>query len=115
MLEYGDAILAECELLKSFEAGKTGAYGTVSATASISNVGSLADFSIHDLSPDLNLKYTWEKYPVFIVDDKVAILNEKQLCKMFKKKADEIKAFFAERQPDMYDMAAAKDLYQIIK
>jgi len=115
MIEFGDTILAECEILKSFEAGKTGAYGTVSATSAISNVGTLSDFSIHTLSPDLNLKYTWEKYPVFIVGDKVALLNEQQICKMFKKKSTEIKAFFASRQPDMYDFAAAKDLYQLIK
>ncbi len=115
VLEFGDAILADCEILKSFQAGKTGAYGAVSATAAITNVGTISDFSIHNLTPDLNLKYTWERYPVFIVDDKVALLNEKQLCKMFKKKADAIKAFFAEKAPDMYNMEAAKELYQIIK
>lgn len=116
VLEYNESILGYMELLKGEDMGTRDAYGTRSQLSSVTNISSLSGEggTVEKLTPNTDMRYTWEKRPVFIQGKKVAYLNEKQLCKMYKKKAAIIKEYFASHNVDPYSTEQARELYDLI-
>ena len=116
VLEYNDAVLGYMEVLKGEDMGTRDAYGSRSQLSSVTNITSLAGdrSSVTSLTPNTDMRYTWEQRPVIIHGKKVAYLNEKQLCKMFKKKSAAIKEYFATHDVDQYSVDQAREIYKLI-
>ena len=73
-----------------------------------------AKFREMKLEGNTDMRYSWEQRPVFIHGKKVAYLNEKQLSKLFKKKKDVIKEYFASHNVDQYNLDQARELDKLI-
>ena len=116
VLEYNESILGYMQVLKGEDMGTRDAYGSRSQLSSVTNITSLAGEGAPttSLTPNTDMRYTWEQRPVFIHGKKVAYLNEKQLCKMFKKKSAIIKEYFATHNVDQYSVDQARELYKMI-
>ena len=117
VLEFNDAVLGYMSLLKGEDVGTRDAYGTRSQLSSVTNITSLSadGGTTEKLTANTEMRYTWEQRPVIIQGKKVAYLNnEKQLCKMFKKKSAVIKEYFATHEVDQYNVDQARELYKLI-
>jgi hypothetical protein len=116
VLEYNDSILGFMQVLTATDMGKKDAYGTSSQLSSVTNISSLSGdgASLTTLTGNTDMRYTYEQRPVFIHGKKVAYLNEKQLCKMYKKKSAIIKEYFATHDVDQYSVDQARELYKMI-
>ncbi len=116
VLEYNESILGYMQVLKGEDMGTRDAYGSRSQLASVTNITSLAGEGAPttSLTPNTDMRYTWEQRPVFIHGKKVAYLNEKQLCKMYKKKSAIIKDYFATHDVDQYSVDQARELYNML-
>lgn len=113
VVEYNETILGLMEVLKGENAGKKDIYGTKSELSSTTNISSLGMTS---LEGNTDMRYSFERRPVFINGKKVAYLNEKQLTKMYKKKSAIVKEYFATHNVDPYSMEQATELYhELIK
>jgi len=118
VVEYNEIVLGMMEVLQATDMGKKDIYGTNSQLSAVTNISSLAGEggTIENLTPNTDLRYTYEKRPALISGNKVAYLNEKQLTKVFKKKKDVIKAYFESHDVDPYSMEQATELYhELIK
>ena len=82
----------------------------------MTNISSLAGegAGVAQLESNTDVRYSYEQRPVFIHGKKVAYLNEKQLCKMYKKKSAVIKEYFSTHNVDQYDLEQARELYKLI-
>lgn len=116
VLEYNESILGYMQVLKGEDMGTRDAYGSRSQLSSVTNITSLAGEGAPttSLTPNTDMRYTWEQRPVFIRGKKVAYLNEKQLCKMFKKKSAIVKEYFATHDVDQYSVDQARELYKML-
>lgn len=118
VVDYNETVLGIMEVLTAEDLGKKDIYGTNSQLSSTTNITSLSGNGAiaTDLTNNSNLKFTLEKRPVFISGKKVAYLNEKQLTKMYKKKASIIKEYFASHDVDSFSLEQARELYnELIK
>ena len=116
VLEYNDAVLGYMSVLKGENMGTRDAYGTRSQLSSVTNITSLSGEggTTERLTGNTDMRYSWEQRPVFIQGKKVAYLDQKQLCKMFKKKSAVIKDYFATHDVDQYNVEQARELYNLI-
>ena len=116
VLEYNETILGYMQVLKGEDMGTKDAYGSSSQLSSVTNITSLSGdgASLTQLTPNSDMRYTWEQRPVFIHGKKVAYLNEKQLCKMYKKKSAVIKDYFANHDVDQFSVDQARELYSLL-
>ena len=116
VLEYNESVLGYMQLLKGEDMGTRDAYGSRSQLSATTNITALAGDggTMEQLVPNTDMRYTWEQRPVFIHGKKVAYLNEKQLCKMFKKKSAIIKEYFATHDVDQYNVDQARELYNLL-
>lgn len=115
VLDYNDTVLAQMEVLQGMDMGKKDMYGTSSQLSSTTNISSLSDGgTTTELTGNTDMRYTYEQRPVFISGKKVAYLNEKQLCKMYKKKSAIIKEYFANHDVDQYNVDQARELYSLL-
>jgi hypothetical protein len=111
-VKKSDIIPAENSTMRE-NAGKKDIYGTKSELSSTTNISSLGMTS---LEGNTDMRYSFERRPVFINGKKVAYLNEKQLTKMYKKKSAIVKEYFATHKVDPYSMEQATELYhELIK
>jgi hypothetical protein len=96
--------------------GKKDIYGTSSQLSATTNISSLssAGGGVQQLTPNTEMRYTYEQRPVFINGNKVAMFNEKQLCKIYKKKSAIVKEYFAKNNVDPYSMDQARELYALL-
>ncbi len=115
VLEYNEIVLAVMEKLNATDMGKKDIYGTSSQLSSTTNISSLSSNggTLENLTGNTDMRYSFEKRPVFInlSNKKVAYFNEKQLCKIFKKKSAIVKAYFASHDVDTYSQEQAQELY----
>lgn len=105
----GIALRREVQLEK---AGKPGAYGTVSQTASIRENNTIyVDGVAYDIDKDQDkeLPYTITETPYIYKDDSVLVLNKRNLRKVFPERKAEIDAYFkaGNTVPDKLDDALA--------
>lgn len=115
VLEYNETVLAQMEVLQGMDMGKKDMYGTSSQLSSTTNISSLSDGgTTTELTGNTEMRYTYEQRPVFISGKKVAYFNEKQLCKMYKKKSAIIKEYFANHDVDQYNVEQARELYSLL-
>ncbi|MBO4558018.1 MAG: hypothetical protein J5693_05380 [Bacteroidales bacterium] len=117
VVEYNETVLGVLETLKAIDMGTKDIYGTNSQLSSVTNITSLAGTggaAMETLRPNFDVRYTYEKRPVFIHGKKVAYLNEKQLCKMYKKKSAIVKDYFANHNVDEYSLEQAQELYKML-
>lgn len=115
VVEYNETILAQMETLQATDMGTRDIYGTNSQLSATTNISSLTDGgSVQQLTPNSDMRYTYEQRPVFISGKKVAFLNEKQLCKMYKKKSAIVKEYFKTHDVDTYSMDQARELYSML-
>ena len=120
VVEYNEAVLAVMEKLSATDMGKKDIYGTSSQLSATTNISTLSSNggTLESLTGNTDMRYTFEKRPVFInlSNKKVAYFNEKQLCKLYKKKAAIVKAYFASHDVDTYSLEQAQELYnELIK
>ena len=103
------------EVLQGVDMGKKDMYGTSSKLSATTNISSLSDGgTTTELTGNTDMRYTYEQRPVFISGNKVAYLNEKQLCKMYKKKSAIVKDYFANHDVDQYSVDQARELYSLL-
>lgn len=116
VIEYNESILAQMETLQAVDMGKKDIYGTSSQLSATTNISSLssAGGGVQQLTPNTEMRYTYEQRPVFINGNKVAMFNEKQLCKIYKKKSAIVKEYFAKNNVDPYSMDQARELYALL-
>lgn len=115
VLDYNETILAQMEVLQGVDMGKKDMYGTSSKLSATTNISSLSDGgTTTELTGNTDMRYTYEQRPVFISGNKVAYLNEKQLCKMYKKKSAIVKDYFANHDVDQYSVDQARELYSLL-
>jgi len=116
VIEYNDSILGYMGVLTGTDMGKKDAYGSNSQLSSVTNITSVGGdgSTVTQLEGNTDMRYSWEQRPVFIHGKKVAYLNEKQLSKLFKKKKDVIKEYFASHDVDQYNLDQARELYKLI-
>ncbi len=115
VVEYNATVLAVMEKLSATDMGKKDLYGTSSQLSATTNISSLAGGgTVETLTGNTDMRYSFEKRPVFInlSNKKVAYFNEKQLCKMYKKKSAIVKAYFASHDVDTYSLEQALELYK---
>ena len=116
VIEYNESILAQMETLQAIDMGKKDIYGTSSQLSATTNISSLSSEGggVQQLTPNTEMRYTYEQRPVFINGNKVAMFNEKQLCKIYKKKSAIVKEYFAKNNVDPYSMDQARELYALL-
>ena len=116
VIEYNETVLAQSEILQGIDMGKKDIYGTNSQLSATTNITSLSGDggTMTQLTPNTDMRYTYEQRPVFISGHKVAFLNEKMLCKMYKKKSAIVKEYFATHDVDTYSMDQARELYEML-
>ena len=116
IIEYNDSVLGYMGVLTGTDMGKKDAYGTNSQLSSVTNISSIGGegATVTKLESNTDMRYSWEQRPVFIQGKKVAYLNEKQLCKMYRKKQDIIKNYFKTHDVDQYSLDQARELYQLL-
>lgn len=116
VLEFNDAVLGYMAVLKGDDMGTKDAYGTRSQLSSVTNITSLSGegSGLTSLTPNSEMRYSWEQRPVFIHGKKVAYMDQKQLTKLFKKKSAIIKDYFATHDVDQYNVDQARELYQLL-
>lgn len=116
VLEYNESALGYMQLLKGEDMGTRDVYGSRSQLSATTKITAIAGDggTMEQLVPNTDMRYTWEQRPVFIHGKKVAYLNEKQLCKMYKKKSAIIKDYFATHDVDQYSVDQARELYNLL-
>ena len=74
VLEYNESILGYMQVLKGEDMGTRDAYGSRSQLSSVTNITSLAGEGAPttSLTPNTDMRYTWEQRPVFIHGKKVS-------------------------------------------
>ena len=116
IVEFNDSVLGFMQVLTATDMGRRDTYGTNSQLSAVTNISSLAGegAGVTNLEANTDVRYSYEQRPVFIHGKKVAYLNEKQLCKMYKKKSAVIKEFFANNDVDQFNLEQARELYKLI-
>ena len=116
IIEYNDSVLGYMGVLTGVDQGKKDPYGTNSQLSSVTNISSIGGdgSTVTKLEGNTDMRYSWEQRPVIIHGNRVAYLNEKQLCKMFRKKSAMIKEYFKTHDVDQYSLDQARELYKMI-
>ena len=116
VVEYNETVLATMEVLTGVDVGKKDLYGSSSQLSAVTNISSLSaeGGTNEQLNANTEMRYSYEKRPVFINGKKVAFFNEKQLCKLYKKKSAIVKEYFATHNVDTYNLDQARELYALL-
>lgn len=111
-----DSQIGVCRQVEIIDMGKTGAFGSVSNTTSITTVSSIAtDGKRYDLHIDDNTKYIYRETPYLIDGNKCYICTKKAFIKQFPDKKDFIEQFTDDNKLDFDKVEDAMTLFNALK